>query len=694
MNRVLVEKDLGNRKLSIETGYVAKQADGSVLVRYGDTVVLAAVMASKEASEGRDFLPLTVDYREKAYAAGRIPGGFFKREGRPTEREILACRLIDRPLRPLFPEGYFYETQVLTTVLSADQQNNPDVLAIIGSSAALTLSDIPFNGPVGAVRVGWKKNQFLINPVSEQLQECELNLVVAGTYTSVVMVEGGGNEVPEDILLEAINLGHQSIKEIISLQLELQRLGKTKRVIENKAPDPGLVERVSEFSRDRIRENLVAPSKFERQSRMDEIYQQVYELFAAEDESLQMQVQAIVENIEKEEMRKLISQKGLRADGRHLDQIRPIACEISVLPRTHGSAIFTRGETQALVITTLGTAEDEQRLDDLEGKTSKSFMLHYNFPSFSVGEIKPIRGPGRREIGHGALAERSIQAVLPSSDIFPYTIRIVSDILESNGSSSMATVCGASLCLMDAGVPITAPVAGIAMGLIKEGEDIFILSDILGLEDHLGGMDFKVAGTRKGITGFQMDIKVEGITEEILKRALEKAREGRLYILDKMAETIDKPKPELSSYAPRIVTIKIKSDKVREVIGPGGKVIRGIIEQTGVTIDIQDDGTVSIVSVDEAAAAKAIEIIKYITQEAEIGKIYKGKVKKIVDFGAFVEIFPGTEGLVHISQISHRRVKNISEELNEGDETLVKVMDIDKQGRIRLSRKEALEERS
>ncbi|MBI5748578.1 MAG: polyribonucleotide nucleotidyltransferase [Nitrospinae bacterium] len=685
----------GNR-LSIETGEVARQANGSVLVKYGDTVVIATAVASKDPREGADFMPLTVDYREKFYAAGKIPGGFFKREGKPSEREVLASRLIDRPLRPLFPEGFTHEVQVICLVLSADQKYDPDILSIIGASAALSVSDIPLLNPVGAVRVGRIDGKFILNPSYEEIGKSDINIVIAGTRESIMMVEGGAKEVSENVIVDALAVGHEEIKKIVGIQLELSKNVANEKIKYHEASHGkyDTFSKVKEFAGRRLEDAVVIKEKQGRQTRIDEILKDTIEKLKGSEENkeLENEIKKAFENLESETVRRLILEKGIRADGRGLKDIRPINIKIGVLPRTHGSALFTRGETQALVVTTLGTSIDEQRLDNLEGKKTKKFMLHYNFPSFSVGEVKFMGGPGRREIGHGALAERAVLQVLPSEDEFPYTIRIVSDILESNGSSSMATVCGASLALMDAGVPIKSPVAGIAMGLIKEGDRVGILSDILGMEDHLGDMDFKVAGTSAGITAIQMDIKMTGVTKEIMEAALEQAKEGRLHVLREMEKVISQPKSNLSAYAPRITIIQIKSDKVRDVIGPGGKVIRGIVEQTGVNIDIKDDGTISIASPDENAAKKAIDIIKELTQEAEVGKIYMGKVRKIMDFGAFVEILPGTDGLVHISQLADRRVTNVYDEVKEGEEILVKVLEIDRQGKIRLSRKDALRE--
>jgi len=689
-----VEKELAGRKLVLEVGEVAKQANGATLVSYGETVVLVTAVVAPEMREGIDFVPLTVDYREKAYAAGKIPGGFFKREGRPSEREVLTSRLIDRPIRPLFPKGFSQETQVIAIVLSADTENNPDVLAMIGASTALTVSDIPFQGPIGAVRVGRIEGEFVINPTRQQQSLSDLDLVIAGVDEGIVMVEGSGREVSEEVLIEGLEVGHRAIREIIALQRDLRETaGKRKLPSATEASDSALVQRVREVATPWVRDAIRIPEKQVRERRMSEVLAEVLTAMADLLPEQALLVPKLIETIEREQMRTMILEEGIRADGRRTDEIRPISIRVGVLPRTHGSSLFTRGETQALVVSTLGTSTDEQIVDELEGKSSKAFMLHYNFPPFSVGEVSPMRGPGRREIGHGALAERSVAPILPSSDTFPYTIRVVSDILESNGSSSMATICGATLSLMDAGVPILAPVAGIAMGLISEpGRGIAVLSDILGLEDHLGDMDFKVAGTPTGVTGFQLDVKIGGVDTTILRGAIEQSRQGRLWILEKMASVIAMPRAQLSTHAPRIITIRINPDKIREVIGPGGKVIRGIIEKTGANIDIEDDGRINIASADENAARAAIELIRGITAEAEIGKIYRGKVKKITDFGAFVEIMPGTDGLVHISQIAEQRIKSVSDVLKEGEEVMVKVLEIDKQGRVKLSRREALRE--
>jgi polyribonucleotide nucleotidyltransferase len=687
------EFSLEGRTLSIETGRVARAADGAAWVRYGDTVVLVTAVASKQPREGIDFFPLTVDYQERAYAAGKIPGGFFKREGRPHEKETLTARLIDRPIRPLFPPGYHQDVQIIATVMSADQANDPDVLAVVGASAALSLSPIPFLGPMGCVRIGRVEGRFVVNPTYAQLAQSDLDVVVAGTESAIVMVEGGGREVPEDVLLDALLHGHRSLQAIIQMQQELARqAGAGPSEFVSPRVDPALRERVATLTRPRIRELAFVPEKEEQRARRRLLLEEALGLVATEPDGIKLQVKDIFEELEKQEMRRLILEQGRRADGRAVTQVRPITCEVGVLPRTHGSALFTRGQTQALVTTTLGTSEDEQRLDDIEGESFKRFMLHYNFPPFSVGEVKFMRGASRRDIGHGALAERAIQAMLPPKEEFPYTVRIVSDILESNGSSSMATVCGASLSLMDAGVPVRAAVAGVAMGLVKDGDRTVVLTDIQGLEDHLGDMDFKVAGTRAGVTSIQMDIKIQGITEGVLRQALTQARQARMEVLDTMDRALAKPRSSLSPYAPRIISFKIPVDKIREVIGPGGKIIRSIVEQTGAKIDIEDDGTVAIASVDEAAAQKAMEIIGRIVEVPEVGKVYLGKVVKIMDFGAFVEILPGTDGLLHISQIAKERIKRVEDVLKEGEEVMVKVIEVDKAGKIRLSRRELLQE--
>jgi len=681
----------GGRTLTLETGRLAKQANGAVLVTYGESVVLVSAVTSRTPREGRDFFPLTVDYQEMTYAAGKIPGGFFKREGRPSEKEVLTSRFIDRPLRPLFPKNYFNDVQIIATVLSADSENNPDILAIIGASAALEISDIPFYGPIAGTRVGRINGQLTINPSFESMKDSDLEIIVAGSEEAVVMVEGGANILPEDEVLEAIMFGHRSMQEVIALQKELRkRVGKTKIVVPEESIDSALIAQVEQRAADRMRAALAIAAKQERNNTLHDVVAETIESLLPEHEEKKGQIRSILDSIEKRIIREQITRDKKRIDGRSFTDIRSISCDVDVLPRTHGSALFTRGETQALVSTTLGTSADEQRIDALIGEMKKSFMLHYNFPPFSVGEARPLRSPSRRDIGHGALAERAIAKVLPRAEDFPYTIRIVSEILESNGSSSMATVCGSALSLMDAGVPITMPVAGIAMGLIKEGNDFIILSDILGDEDHIGDMDFKVAGTRSGITAIQMDIKITGLTRDILSSALNQAREGRLFILDIMQQTLKEPRPALSARAPKIITIQVRPDKVRDVIGPGGKNIRNIIAQTGAKIDVEDDGKVNIASADSASLEKAMAMIKELVQDAEIGQVYLGKVRKIMDFGAFVEILPGLDGLVHISQLDDTHVKNVRDVLNEGDEVLVKVLDIDQQGKIKLSRKEAM----
>ncbi len=685
-----VEVEIGGKKLTLETGLMAKQANGSIVARYGDSVVLSTAVASKVERQNVDFLPLTVDYQERAYSAGKIPGGFFKREGRQSEKEILTSRLIDRPIRPLFPEGYFFDTQVIASVLSMGDESATDLMAMIASSAALAISDVPFAGPVGAVRVGLIEGKFVINPGHKDIELSALNLVVAGTADAIMMVEGGAKELTEDQMLEALETAHREIKKIVALQNDLAaKVGKAKRTVKTIEVDKDLAAQVSALVMERMRASIIIPDKMERQKTLDAVLDDAKQQLKSDDPARSPQISKIFHDIEKDAVRKIILDKNIRADGRKPTEIRPISSVVGMLPRTHGSALFTRGETQALVVTTLGTSDDEQRIDSLEGEYFKTFMLHYNFPPFSVGETKPLRGPGRREIGHGALAERALKPMLPTKQEFPYTIRLVSDILESNGSSSMATVCGGTLALMDAGVPIKAPVAGIAMGLVKEGDKVIILSDILGLEDHLGDMDFKVTGTSKGITALQMDMKIEGITIEIMRTALTQAREGRLHILGKMRETLAESRKSLNPFAPRIITMQINPDKIKDVIGSGGKVIRGIVEQTGAKIDIEDSGTINIASSDEAAANKAKEIIRGICQDAEVGKLYMGKVRKIMDFGAFVEIFPGTDGLLHISQISEQRLEKVTDALKEGDEILVKVLEIDRQGKIRLSHKEA-----
>jgi len=685
-----VQIDISGRSFSLETGKVGKQADGAVEVRYGGSVVLATVVAAKSAKENQDFFPLTVEYRERAYAGGRIPGGYFKREGAPVKKEILTSRLIDRPIRPLFPEGFRNEVQIICLAISGDQENDPDVLAMNGASAALCVSGIPFDGPVGAVRVGRVDGRFIANPTTAEQAASSLELVVAGTEDAVLMVEAGANEVPEEVMLEAIAFGHAECKRLARMQRELTaKAAKPRWTVTTTAPDTGLANRVRELASQKL---LQAFSIHEKHARADAVNRVFDEVVAAlgVDETQKAAVREIFETVEKAEVRRLIVERGIRIDGRKVDEIRPISIDTAYLPRAHGSALFTRGETQALVAATLGTKSDEQKIEALEGESYRHFMLHYNFPSFSVGEVRRFGSPSRRDIGHGALAERAVEAVLPTKETFPYTVRVVSDILESNGSSSMATVCGASVALMDAGVPLKSHVAGIAMGLVKEGDRFGILTDIMGAEDHYGDMDFKVAGTEKGVTALQMDIKIAGVSIDIMRTALEKAREARLTVLAKMREAIEKPRAELSPYAPRFVTIKIRPEKIREIIGPGGKVIRGIQEQTGTKIDVEDDGRVTVFSPDSESVQKALGIIQDICREVELDRIYLGKVKKIVEFGAFVEVIPNTEGLLHISQIAESRIRSVQDVLTEGDEVLVKVIEIDGNGKMRLSRKMAL----
>ncbi|MBI5344336.1 MAG: polyribonucleotide nucleotidyltransferase [Deltaproteobacteria bacterium] len=686
------EIDFAGRKLDIEIGKMARQAHGSCTLRYGDTVVLVTACRADAPSAKVDFMPLTVNYMEMTYAAGKIPGGFFKREGRPSEKEVLGSRLIDRPLRPLFPEGFYNETQVIATVLSVDQENNPEIVATIGASIALGISDIPFNGPIATVRVGSINGELVCNPsLKQQKEESDLDILVAGAIGSIIMVEGGAKSASEDTILKALKFAQESMEGVLLLQKRIvSEAGVPKREVPPIVIDKGLEARVMELAGEKLRAALRIPVKQDRYAAISAIKTGLLEALIASYEGREKEIGHIFSEMKYSIMREMVLKEKRRVDGRGPRDIRGITCEVGLLPRTHGSALFTRGETQAMVVTTLGTSEDEQKIDALSGWEYKTFMLHYNFPPFSVGEVKILRGPGRREIGHGALAERAVTKVLPADGVFPYTIRVVSDILESNGSSSMATVCGASLSLMDAGVPIKEHVGGIAMGLIKEGSDMAVLSDILGDEDHLGDMDFKVAGTEAGITAVQMDIKIGGLTPEIMKDALYQAREGRLHILGKMKAAISAPRTELSAYAPRIITIYVRPEKIKDVIGPGGRNIKGIILETGVKMDIDDTGKVNIASTDDEAAQKAVAMVRKLTQEAEIGKLYLGKVKKIAEFGAFVEIFHGTEGLVHISQLAEERVKNVRDILKEGDEVLVKVIEIDPTGKIRLSRKEAL----
>jgi len=688
-NKVQVE--FSGRVITIATGKMAKQANGAVVVSCGDTMVLVTAVAAKTAKEGQDFFPLTVNYQEKAYAGGKIPGSFFKREGRPSDNETLTCRLIDRPIRPLFPKNFLNDTQIMATVVSADKDNDPGILSMIGASAALEVSDIPFFGPIAGVKVGRVDGRFVANPTAEELENSDIEIIVAASRDAVIMVEGGAAIVSEEDMLEAVFFGHAAVQPILAAQEELRKLaGVPKREVVPQVVDEALTARVRELAYGKMKEAVRIKSKGERHDRIDAILEETLLALLPEVEGRVKEIKGFLGDFEYELVREHILKDGERIDGRDTRTIRPINTEVGLLPRAHGSALFTRGETQALVAATLGTSIDEQRIDSLYGENRKRFLLHYNFPPFSVGETSFRLGPGRREIGHGMLAERALARVVPRHDDFPYTIRIVSDTLESNGSSSMATVCGGSMAMMDAGIPIAAPVAGIAMGLIKEGDEVAILSDILGDEDHLGDMDFKVAGTAAGVTALQMDIKISGVSKEIMQKALAQAREGRLHILGRMAETLQVARAELSPFAPRITTIYVKTDKIRDVIGTGGKNIRGITESTGVTIDIDDTGKINIASTDQAACEKAIKMIRDLTAEAEEGKLYMGTVKKIMEFGAFVEIFPGTDGLVHISELDKERVKNVTDILNEGDKVLVKCIGIDKQGKIKLSRKEAL----
>lgn len=679
------------RDLVIETDEVARQSDGAVLVRYGETVVLVTAVSAREPKEGVDFLPLLVNYLEMTFAAGRIPGGFFKREGRPTELEILSSRLIDRSIRPLFPKGYNCDTQVIATVLSVDQENDPSFLSIIGASAALDLSDIPFRGPVAGVKVGLVDGQIVINPTASELDRSLLDLTVAANREGVVMVEGGAKFIPEEVLLEAIFKGYEATKPVLDFLEELrEQWGKPKRSFSPLEVDEAFRAQVMEWAVPLLEEACQITEKRERRSRIDEIRREAMEVFHPQDE---VQLKLVLEEAERMVVRTMVLEEGRRVDGRGLRDIRPISCEVGVLPRTHGSAMFRRGETQVLVTTTFGTSEDMQKIESLmEGEVFKRFMVHYYFPPFCVGEIAPLRAPSRREIGHGALAERALEPVIPPKEEFPYTIRVVSQVLESNGSSSMATVCGGSLSLMDAGVPVSAAVAGIAMGLMIEGDRFAILTDIAGDEDHHGDMDFKVAGTKEGVTSFQMDVKVPGVSKEILRQALEQAREARLFVLEVMNKTIDQPRKELSKYAPRIVTIQINPDKIRNVIGPLGKHIRSIMEKTGVKIDIEENGLVRIASPNPDAIQEAIKMVREYAAEAKIGEVYIGTVKRITDFGAFIEILPGVIGLCHISQLDTKRVKSVGDVVKVGQQVKVKVIEVDEYGRLRLSRKAVLEE--
>ncbi|MBO8155188.1 MAG: polyribonucleotide nucleotidyltransferase [Bacillaceae bacterium] len=690
----LFSTDLAGRKMVIEIGELAKQANGSCMVRYGDTSVLATATASKEPKD-LNFFPLTVNYEERLYAVGKIPGGFIKREGRPSEKAILASRLIDRPIRPLFPEGFRNEVQVISTVMSVDQDCSSEIAAMIGSSIALGISDIPFQGPIAGVIVGRIDGELIINPTVEQQEKSDLHLIVAGTKDAVNMVEAGADEVPEEVMLEAIMFGHEEIKRLVAFQEEIiEAVGKEKMDVPLFEIDEELLSKVEAEAKEDLLKAIQVPDKLARDDAISSVKKEVMERYQEQeaDEETMLQVQTILDKIVKEEVRRLITKEKVRPDGRKIDEIRPLSSRAGVLPRAHGSALFTRGQTQALSVCTLGALGDVQILDGLDLEESKRFMHHYNFPHFSVGETGPIRGPGRREIGHGALGERALEPVIPSEKEFPYTIRLVSEVLESNGSTSQASICASTMAMMDAGVPITAPVAGIAMGLVKSGEDYTVLTDIQGMEDFLGDMDFKVAGTRQGVTALQMDIKIEGLSRDILEEALAQAKKGRMEILDHMMETIAEPREELSQYAPKILTMEINPDKIRDVIGPSGKQINKIIEETGVKIDIEQDGVIYISSVDSKMNQKAKQIIEDIVREVEVGQVYLGKVKRIEKFGAFVELFSGKEGLVHISELDERHIKRVSDLVSVGDEILVKVKDIDQYGRINLSRKAALKE--
>ena len=686
--------EVSGRNINVETGRIAKQANGSVVVTCGETVVLVTAVATDEVREGIDFLPLTVEYLEMSYAGGQIPGNFFRRDmGRPGEKQTLISRLIDRPLRPLFPDNYHYETQVIATVLSTDKENEADMLAMLGASAALEISDIPFLGPIAGVKVGRIDGEFVANPTLSQQAESDINLIVAGNRDGVVMVEGGSEFVSESDMIDAIFYGHQTIQPMLDMQDSLKKeVGKSKRILADEVVDTSLQAQVDQMGEPLLKEVLTIADKMERQQKRHDAQNQVVDTLLEEYEGRKSEIKDFFHSLERKMVRGMILNEGKRIDGRSFNEVRPIECLVGLLPRTHGSALFTRGETQAMVLTTLGTERDRQRLESIFGEEMRSFILHYNFPPYSVGEAKRLGGPGRREIGHGALARRALLPVLPKEDEFQYCVRVVSEILESNGSSSMASVCGGCLSMMDAGVPIKDLVAGVAMGLVEEGGKVVVLTDILGDEDHYGDMDFKVTGTREGITALQMDIKVERLTREVMEQALEQAKEGRLHILECMGETISKPRSEISEYAPIITSVKISPEKVRVLIGPGGKVIREISNVSGARIDVDDEGVVTISSPDKECSDAAMKMVKEIVQEAEVGKLYPGKVVKIMDFGAFVEIFPGTDGLVHISQLAPERVNKVTDVLNEGDEVLVKVLEVGKDGRIRLSRKAALGE--
>ncbi|MBP7216086.1 MAG: polyribonucleotide nucleotidyltransferase [Candidatus Omnitrophica bacterium] len=685
----MLKLQFGRSDLLLATGNLAKQANGSVTIQYGGTVVLVTACMSKEPREGQDFFPLTVEYQEKTYAAGRIPGGFFKREGRPSESEILTSRLIDRPIRPLFPKGLFNEVQIMAIVLSSDGENDPDVLAVTGASAALSISDIPFQGPLAACRVGRINNQFILNPTYAELELSDLDIVITANSKGIVMLESKAKEISEELYTEALQFGYDHLKSLLILQEEFARkFGKTKASVALKKLDPDLKKKVQTKAQDKLQEVYKLTKKEEREEAVDVLCKEIKEELVAEG-FVEADIKMALVEVEEEQVRRKIADEGIRPDGRAFDQIRPITCQVSLLPRTHGSSLFTRGQTQSLAVTTLGTGEDEQMVEALEGEKYKSFMLHYSFPPFSVGETGPVRGPGRREIGHGALAEKALAVVMPKKDVFPYTVRVVSEILESNGSSSMATVCAATLSLMDAGVPIKDAVAGIALGLVKEGKKVAILTDIAGLEDHFGDMDFKVAGTKSGMTAVQMDLKIDGVSIDIVQQCLAQAKAARFVILEKMKQALEAPRAQLSSFAPRIEVLKVNTEKIGELIGPGGKTIKKIIAATGATIDIQEDGTVLIGSNDAAKAKEAIALIRAITDEIEVGRIYHAKVKRIMNFGAFCEIAPNKDGLVHISEIADRFVKDVNEVVKIGDEFDVKVIGIDELGRVNLSKKQA-----
>lgn len=685
------EMQLGGRTFIVETGKMAKQANGAALVRYGETVVLVTATASEEPREGVDFFPLTVDYEEKMYAVGKVPGGFIKREGRPGESAILCSRLIDRPIRPLFPEGYRNDVQIVATVLSVEHDNAPEIAAMIGASCALSISDIPFLGPIAGVRVGRVNGEFVINPTVEQRELSDLNLTIAGSRDAVMMVEAGASELAEEIILEAILFGHEEIKRIVAFQDEIQKaVGKEKREVTLFAVLEEMEQAIRAYAADKLDAAVRNPDKLARDEHIAAVKAEALEHFLEIYPDAVKEIPYTLHKIVKEIVRRMITKEKIRPDGREADEVRPISCEVALLPRTHGSGLFTRGQTQILTITTLGSLGDEQVLDGLGVETSKHYIHQYNFPGYSVGEARPVRGPGRREIGHGALAERALAPVIPSTEAFPYTIRMVSEVLESNGSSSMGSVCGSTLSLMDAGVPIKRPVSGVAMGLVKDGDDYTILTDIQGMEDALGDMDFKVAGTTEGVTAIQMDIKIKGISREIMASALEQAKRGRAFILDRMLECISEPNKELSKYAPRVTTMQIKPDKIREVIGPGGKMIKKIIDDCGVQIDIDDDGTVRISATSVEASAAAVAAIEEIVREVEVGQVYKGRVTRLMAFGAFVELLPGREGLCHISQLDKKRVEKIEHYVKVGDELEVKVTEIDQKGRINVSHKALL----